>query len=103
RGIEVNEDTLATDVIHDVGPGGQYLQNEHTQKHYKTEFWHPNLCDRNNYDKWAEGGKKPMRDRVIKRVHDILSSHKPSAIKPETEVAIREVMEAAEDRERSKE
>ncbi len=103
RGIEVNEDTLATDVIHSAGPGGQYLQEEHTQKHFKTEFWHPNLCDRRNYDKWAEEGRKTMRDRLIERVHGILSSHKPSSIKPETEEVIREVMEAAEERERSKE
>jgi hypothetical protein len=43
-------------------------------------------------------GKMPMRDRVVARVRDILATHRPSPIKPETEKVIREVLEAAEDR-----
>ena len=103
RGIEVNEDTLATDVIHNVGPDGHYLYEEHTMRHFKTEFWYPNLCDRHNFEEWVEAGKKTMRDRVIERTREILSSHEPSKVSPETEKAIEEVMEAAEDRVKSKE
>jgi trimethylamine--corrinoid protein Co-methyltransferase len=103
RGIEVNEDTLATDVIHNVGPDGHYLYEEHTMRHFKTEFWYPNLCDRHNFEEWVEAGKKTMRDRVIERTREILSSHEPSKVSPETEKAIKEVMEAAEDRVKSKE
>jgi trimethylamine--corrinoid protein Co-methyltransferase len=103
RGIEVNEDTLATDVIHSVGPDGHYLYEEHTMRHFKTEFWYPNLCDRHNFEEWVEAGKKTMRDRVIERTREILGSHKPSKVSPETEKAIKEVMEAAEDRVKSKE
>jgi len=46
RGIEVNEDTLAVDVINHVGPNGHYLREKHTRTHFKTEFWYPNLHDR---------------------------------------------------------
>ena len=98
RGIEVNEDTLATDPIHNVGPNGHFLYEEHTHRYFKTEFWYPNLCDRHNYEEWEEAGKTRMRDRVIERTRDILSSHQPSAIKPQTQTAIKEVLEAAEDR-----
>ena len=98
RGIEVNQDTLATDIIHSVGPDGDYLNEEHTMKHSKTEFWYPNLCDRHNFEEWEEAGQKPMRDRVVERTKEILSSHKPSPIKPETEKAIKAIMEAAEKR-----
>jgi len=102
RGIEVNQDTLATDVIHSVGPDGDYLNEEHTKKHSKTEFWYPNLCDRHNFEEWEEAGQKPMRDRVVERTKGILSSHKPSPIKPETEKAIKAIMEAAEKRVQNK-
>ena len=54
RGIEVNEDTLAADVIQNVGPDGHYLYEEHTMRHFKTEFWYPNLCDRHNFEEWEE-------------------------------------------------
>ncbi|GIK39248.1 MAG: trimethylamine methyltransferase MttB [Chloroflexota bacterium] len=98
RGIEVNEDTLAVDVIHHVGPNGHYLREPHTRRYFKSEFWYPKLCDRRNFEEWDMMGRTTMRDRAIARVHDILASHQPSPIKPETERVIREVLAAAEER-----
>ena len=102
RGIEVNEDTLAVGAIHNVGPNGHYLREENTRKHYKTEYWYPALCDRRNYEEWEMMGKTTMSDRVIARVHDILATHQASPIKPETETAIQQVLEAAEQRVRDR-
>lgn len=98
RGIEVNEDTLAVGVIQDVGPNGHYLREKHTRRYYKTEFWYPNLCDRRNYEEWEMMGSQPMRERVVARVHDILASHSPVPLKPETERVIEEVLASAEER-----
>jgi len=98
RGIEVNEDTLAVNVIHDVGPNGHYLREKHTRRYYKSEYWYPNLCDRRNNEEWEEMGSQPMRDRVVARAQELLATHQPSPIKPETERVIQEVLEAAEDR-----
>jgi trimethylamine--corrinoid protein Co-methyltransferase len=102
RGIEVNEDTLATDVIHRVGPNGHYLYDKHTRSHFKTEYWYPNLCDRRSFEEWEKKGSLTMRDRVITRVQNIVATHQPSPVKPETEKAIKEVLEAAEDRVKTK-
>jgi len=98
RGIEVNEDTLAVDAIHNVGPNGHYLREAHTRRHYKTEFWYPKLCDRRNFEEWDMMGRQTMRDRVIARARDILITHEPSPIKPETEKVIQKALEEAEDR-----
>jgi trimethylamine--corrinoid protein Co-methyltransferase len=98
RGIEVNEDTLAVDVIHNVGPNGHYLREEHTRRYYRNEFWYPKLCDRRNYEEWEMMGKTTFKDRTNARVQDILSSHQPAAIKPETEKVIEKVLAEAEDR-----
>jgi len=98
RGIEVNEDTLATDVIHDVGPNGHYLREEHTRRYYKNEFWYPNLCDRRNFEEWEMMGRKSMQDRTVARVRDILASHEPAPLKEGTPEVIEQVLEEAEDR-----
>ncbi len=98
RGIDVNDETLATDVIHKVGPNGHYLYEKHTRRHFKSEYWYPNLCDRHSFEEWENKGRTTMRDRVIVRVQDILDTHQTSPIKPDTEAVIREVLEAAEDR-----
>ena len=44
-----------------------------------------------------------MRERVIERTHEILGSHKPSPVKPETIDAITAIMNAAEERVKNKE
>ncbi len=102
RGIEVNDDTLAVDVIHAVGPNGHYLKQKHTRRHFKSEFWYPNLVDRQDFENWSLTGKLTMKDRTIARVRDILATHQPSPIKPETEKVIEKVLEEAEERVKDK-
>ena len=101
RGIEVNEDTLAVDVINNVGPNGHYLRQEHTRRYYKTEFWYPKLCDRRNYEEWEMMGKTSFKERTVARVRDILATHQPSSIKPETEKVIEKALAEAEERVKS--
>jgi trimethylamine--corrinoid protein Co-methyltransferase len=98
RGIEVDDDTLAVDVIHDVGPNGHYLRQQHTRRYYKTEFWYPKLCDRRNYEEWDMMGKTSFKQRTVARVQDILATHQPSPIKPETQKVIERVLAEAEER-----
>jgi trimethylamine--corrinoid protein Co-methyltransferase len=98
RGIEVTPDTLAVDVIHDVGPNGHYLREKHTRRYYKTEFYYPKLNDRRNYEEWEMMGGQRMGERVVARVQDILATHEPSSVKPETEKAIEKVLKEAEAR-----
>jgi len=98
RGIEVDEDTLAVDVIHHVGPNGHYLREPHTRRHFKTEFWYPNLHDRHNFEEWDAGGRQTMKDRTVARVQDILATHQATPLKPATTAKIAEVLAAAEER-----
>ncbi len=58
RGVEINEDTLAVDVIARVGPGGHFLAEEHTVKYMRTEAFFPRVSDRRSYQAWQEAGSK---------------------------------------------
>ncbi|MBN1178101.1 MAG: trimethylamine methyltransferase family protein [Anaerolineae bacterium] len=102
RGIEVTDETLAVDVIKAVGPNGHYLKQPQTRKLFKTEFWYPNLIDRQDFESWDMSGRLTMKDRTIARVRDILATHRPSAVKPETHKVIEKVLEEAEDRVKDK-
>ncbi len=82
RGIEVNEDTLAVDVIKHVGPGGNYLMEEHSQKHFRKEHFIPKLCDREKRDIWEKGGQRNMAVRAREEAKKILAKHKPKDIDP---------------------
>jgi trimethylamine--corrinoid protein Co-methyltransferase len=96
RGIEVNEDTLAVEVIHHVGPNGHYLREPQTRRLFKTEFWFPNLCDRRNFEEWDMLGRTTMRERAIARAQDILARHQPAPVKLATQKVIDKVLAKVE-------
>ncbi len=79
KDVKVNEETLALDVIEEVGPEGNYLKTEHTRKFYK-ERWYPNLFERDTYDSWIGKGGKTLVERAADKVDLILSEHEPESL-----------------------
>ena len=75
-GIKVNEDTTAFDVIEQVGPGGNFVTEEHTIDHMMDEFFYPNLGVRCNFDIWEEKGRPDMLSRAKDLVREILEAGK---------------------------
>ena len=63
RGIEVNEETLALEIIEQVGPGGHFITEEHTLKHFK-EVWYSKLFDRTIYETWQKQGGMSFDERL---------------------------------------
>ena len=77
RGIEINTETLATEAIDEVGPGGNFVQSLHTFKHFKNETWFPSLMKRNYQDKWVKKGKPSTQDSVREKLTNIIDTHQP--------------------------
>lgn len=75
-GIKVNEDTTAFDVIEQVGPGGNFVTEEHTIDNMMDEFFYPNLGVRCNFDIWEEKGRPDMLSRAKDLVREILEAGK---------------------------
>ncbi len=80
RGVTVNEETSALDVIADVGPGGHFIGKEHTRRHLRAEHWLPRLIDRTNREAWEKSAGKTMGRRVREKVIDILEGYEPTAL-----------------------
>jgi trimethylamine--corrinoid protein Co-methyltransferase len=76
-GMEVNEETLALDVIDEVGPHGHYLDHKHTLKHFRDE-WYPQSLDTGKYEDWVAAGSKSMAQRASERIDQILAEHQPA-------------------------
>jgi trimethylamine--corrinoid protein Co-methyltransferase len=90
QGIEINEDTLAVDVIQNVGPGGNYLTQLHTIKHLRSsEYYMPVTSNRQSRDAWTKAGKLDARDKARAIARDILNKERPSLIPPEIDEQIR--------------
>lgn len=63
RGIEVNDDTLATDLMIEKGPAGDYVADEHTVEHMRGEFFMPNLANRDKRETTESGSDALSRAR----------------------------------------
>ena len=74
EGIKVNKDTLAFDLIKEVGPGGHFVYNRHTRKHMRTEHYQPTLSDREHLEKWQTEGKRDTAARAKSKVEEILAA-----------------------------
>ena len=75
-GIRLDDEALAVELIDKVGPGGHFVGEAHTARHFRQEHWIPRLMDRSNYESWQEAGGKTMRERVNERTKQILNEHR---------------------------
>ncbi len=85
RGIEVNDETLAESLIRQIGPDGNYLAEEHTARHYRSEHFLPRLLVRDPYDVWIEGGSRPALEAARQRAASLLAKHQPYPVDVEIE------------------
>jgi trimethylamine--corrinoid protein Co-methyltransferase len=76
KGFEVNQETIALDLIKKVGIGGSYLSQVHTMKHMR-ETMIPMLWDSDPYDMWVKKGAKDPMEVALEKTDDILKTHKP--------------------------
>ena len=81
-GVEVTTNTLALDTIDQVGPGGSYLGEKHTARHFR-DNWFPTLMNRRNFEGWAAEGNLSMGDKANEQVRRILDEHQPRPLPPE--------------------
>jgi trimethylamine--corrinoid protein Co-methyltransferase len=80
RGFEINQETLALDLIKEIGPRGNFIAEPHTAKHFRKEFWFPELIDRDNFSGWEQKGRTTLLQRVKAKAHHILRTHQPEAL-----------------------
>ncbi len=103
RGIPVDDEALALDLFDHVGPGGQFLDQEHTYRHFREEIWQPRLMDRQHWQRWQEGGGRSYRERVHARVLEILDAPSEPLMDEGMTRELRRICELADARHRGEE
>ncbi len=73
-GVSVDEDTIAFDVIKEVGVGGNFLGQRHTRRHMK-DVWRPRLLDRSPWDAWVASGREGAYEKAGALVDRLLAEH----------------------------
>lgn len=96
KGEIVDEETLALDVIENVGAGEDFLAQRHTLRHIRSDSFIPRLIDRRSFDAWSADGAKSMRDRAREKVKEILRDHRPEPLDGDVQKELKALIEQAE-------
>ncbi|MCS7254787.1 MAG: trimethylamine methyltransferase family protein [Armatimonadetes bacterium] len=94
NGFEVNEETLAFDVIKQVGAGGCFIDTEHTARFHRAEIWQPRIFARNMFRAWREKGAKIDAEIAKEMWSDIMNREQlPSRISQSLERKLLKIVE----------
>ncbi len=103
RGIPVTDDDLALDVVAEVGPGGHFLDHDHTFDRFRTDIWQPQLLNRKNWEDWTNDGSKRHGDRVRERVIEVLETETEPLLDEAMYKELHRICELADDRHKDEE
>lgn len=95
QGIPVNDETLAVNVIKEIGIGKDFLSHASTYKHMRTQS-QPKLIDRRMREDWQAAGATDIYQRALEEARYILENHKPDPLPDDVLAAIRSIVEEAE-------
>lgn len=94
QGIEISSETLALDVVHAVGPGGNFLGQRHTRQHMRKR-WLPALMDRRPYNTWEEK-RDGARQWAGEKARQILLDYHPEQLEQALQAGLQKIIHAAE-------
>jgi trimethylamine--corrinoid protein Co-methyltransferase len=91
-GVDVSQEAMAMDVVHELGPGGDYVSHPHTLAHCRDASY-PRLVDFWNYDRWVEQGSQDTTQRASRLVERILEEHQVEPLPAEIRRDVHAVVE----------
>jgi trimethylamine--corrinoid protein Co-methyltransferase len=98
EGVRIDDETLALDVIDEVGPGGQFMTHNHTLKNWR-ELWTPQLFDRQRLDRWEKRGAKDINARVREKTIALMDEHQISSLPESVDAEIESILKAGRSKE----
>ncbi|HSR35394.1 MAG TPA: trimethylamine methyltransferase family protein [Anaerolineae bacterium] len=96
KGIVITDETLMLEEIHNVGPGGHFMDTDQTLNRFR-DFWYPSLLDRGRREQWLAAGATTLGQRLSTRVRDILREHRPEPLDTDKKQRIQEILNQAKD------
>jgi len=98
RGIDVNDATLAVDLILEVGGGlgKHYMMEDHTMEYLKSEQQAVSLFDRKARANWLDAGAKDGTARAREKARELFHSYKPDPLEPAVLKELQRIIASAE-------
>jgi trimethylamine--corrinoid protein Co-methyltransferase len=88
QGPQFGDLEAALAAVREVGPGGHYLGTQHTQDHFQTAFFMPELADNNSFEQWQLDGARDATARGLEAARHLLANYEPPALDPAIDEAL---------------
>jgi len=85
----------ASSSIAAAGPGGVFIDTDHTAGRFRRELWFPRLLDRQFYEAWRTAGAESVETRCRRRTEEILATHRPEPIAEDLDRELDRIVAAA--------
>jgi trimethylamine---corrinoid protein Co-methyltransferase len=79
KAIDTSPEGLMLDEIHQVGPGGHFLNTDRTLDRFR-DFWYPSLLDRSIRSTWLRKGAASLGERLNAKVKEIIRDYRPEPL-----------------------
>ncbi len=93
EGVRVDDESLAVEVIDEVGPGGEFLSHDHTMSHWRA-LWIPQLFERMRLEKWEGGGGRQFEERLKEKTIVLMENAECEPLSAAAEREIEVVLKA---------
>jgi len=95
QGIDVNDETMALDIIKQAHEIKDFLHQKHTIQHMREQS-KPRLIDRNTRGTWETKGGKDLAELAREEARRIIRTHQPKPLSDDVKKALREIVASAE-------
>ncbi len=96
QGFEISDETLALDMMAEVGPGGHHFGTPHTQARFSTEFHEPFISTRQSMDVWQAQGAPDAEQRANHLWKQLLREYEAPPLDPGIRQGLEEYVERRE-------
>jgi len=83
--VDISDESIDLATIKEVGIGGEYLTHARTYERCRTEFFLPDLMNRQDYESWNMSGKKTLDETATDMVARRLAAYEKPKIDPAIE------------------
>jgi trimethylamine--corrinoid protein Co-methyltransferase len=95
NGLEVSDETLAVEIINEIGPFGDFISHDSTFDNMRSQS-QPSLIDRQIRENWEMGGGKDLYEKSCEKARHLLETHTPDPLPDSTLLELRNIINAAE-------
>lgn len=95
-GIDVNDDSMQADLLAAVGPGGEFITEEHTFKNMR-QLSQTELIDRRARNSWLADGGTDIVERAYAKAQDVLKNHKVDPLPEDQQRELKSILADADE------